>query len=76
MSGLAEIAAIKDARRLKDIANFNAGVPGDVIARRNAWVSPESAWAATLVFVGKGPRARASLTARNKSDTIYTLDIL
>lgn len=44
------VADMKDARRQKDMADLRAGVSGDQIARRSAWVSPESAKKARIVF--------------------------
>jgi len=40
------IRALKERRRQQDIA----GMPGQAIARRNAWVSPEAARKARIVF--------------------------
>lgn len=40
----------KDAARRKDMADFRAGVSGDIIARRNGCVPIESVRKARIVF--------------------------
>lgn len=44
------LAEQKDALRAKDLADLRSGVAGEKIAERNAWVSPQSARRARIIF--------------------------
>jgi len=44
------IAEEKNDRRASDLADLRSGVPGEKIAKRNAWVSAKSARGARIIF--------------------------
>jgi len=44
------ISELKDKYRLKDLKDYSSGIDGDVIMRRNAAISPESARQARIQF--------------------------
>ncbi|HED19776.1 MAG TPA: hypothetical protein ENI74_09800 [Gammaproteobacteria bacterium] len=44
------LAKRKNDRRAIDLADLRSGVAGEKIAERNAWVSPQSARKARIVF--------------------------
>ena len=44
------VSELKEADRLKDLEDYNAGVDAKEIMRRNSAISPESARAAIIKF--------------------------
>lgn len=44
------LAKEKVARRLHDVASLQSGMPGQRIAKKNAWISPETAKKARIIF--------------------------
>ena len=47
---LQDLAERKNDHRASDLADLRSGVAGEKIAERNAWVSPQSARKARIVF--------------------------